>query len=193
MSAPGLSHAMAAARGRRSLLAPRVEHVVAAGAAVLGLAVAFAVGQSPLGSVVIASAFGTLAAISLVDIRERRIPNAWSYPAIVGALAAAATAGPATLALGVAGAVVAGGYLLVFFILGRGRLGFGDVKLATLGGALVGLAGVPAFLLAGTLLGMVSALLLLATGRGRHATFPYGPAHAAGAIVVLLLRGPLAT
>jgi leader peptidase (prepilin peptidase) / N-methyltransferase len=193
MTAPGLSHTLAVtgvARGSRAL---RTEHAVAAGAAALGLAAALAAGRSPLGAAVTAGAFGALAAISLVDIRERRIPNAWSYPAFAGALLAAALRGPETLALGVTGAIAGGGYMLAFFVIGRGRLGFGDVKLATLGGALVGLAGVPAFLLGGTLLGTAVALLLLATGRGRSSTFPYGPALAAGAATVLLLRGPLAS
>jgi leader peptidase (prepilin peptidase)/N-methyltransferase len=193
MTAPGLSHVLpttGAARASRSL---RMEHAVAAGAAVLGLTAALAAGRSPLSAAVTAGAFGALAAISVVDVRERRIPNAWSYPALGGALAAAALGGPGTLALSVVGAAAAGGYMLAFFIIGRGRLGFGDVKLATLGGALVGLAGVPAFLLGGTLLGTAVALLLLATGRGRHSTFPYGPALAMGAATVLLLRGPLAS
>ncbi len=96
MSAPGLPHSLPAAPAPAPRVAShlRVEHVVAAGAGALGLAAAIAAGRSPLGVVVTAGAFAALAAISLVDVRERRIPNSWSYPAVAGALAAAALRGP---------------------------------------------------------------------------------------------------
>ncbi len=133
-----------------------------------------------------------LVAVSVRDLEVRRIPNAWTYPATVAALILAATRGIETVALAVAGAALAGGYLFAFFLIGRGRLGLGDVKLAALVGACVGIANVPAFLLLGTLAGAVLALALLAIGRSRHSSFAYGPALALGGIAILILRGPVA-
>ncbi len=80
----------------------------------------------------------------------------------------------------------------VLWALGRGRLGLGAVKLCTLVGSVLGPGGVPAFLLLGAVIGAVAAAVKLARGHGRTATLAYGPYLAAGAAVVLLLRGPAA-
>ena len=83
-----------------------------------------------------------------------------------------------------------GGVMGVGFIVGRGRLGLGDVKLSAFAGSVLGAQGTPAFLLAGTALGAVVALALLAAGRDRRSTFAYRPYLAAGAAVVPLPSGP---
>ncbi len=64
-------------------------------------------------------------------------------------------------------------------------------KLTGAAGALVGPAAVPAFLLASSVAGAIGAAWLLARGRGRHATMPYAPALAAGALIALVLDGSI--
>lgn len=124
-----------------------------------------------------------------VDLAERRIPNQLTYPGTLLALAVAALAGvDAFLAAG-AGALVAGFVTGVAWWVGRGALGMGDVKFSVLVGAVLGLAAVPSYLLFGTGIGALTALALLALGRGRGATFPYGPSLALGAVVTLWTSG----
>ena len=80
------------------------------------------------------------------------------------------------------GGVVAFAIFLVIEIIGRGAMGRGDTKLATLIGAMRGMPAVLAALVLGILVGGVIAVALLLTGKGRHAYFAYGPALAIGAV-----------
>ena len=158
------------------------------GAGVAGALVA----DRPLLAVLVSGGFlAVLAAVSLVDLRERRIPNAWTYPAFLGALLAAIIAGPDIALAALGGLALTGGFFVLMFVLGRGRLGFGDVKLGALSGVVLGIAGAPLFLVAGTGAGAIAALLLLLRGAGPRATFAYGPSLAAGAAFAVLLRGPV--
>ena len=87
--------------------------------------------------------------------------------------------------------MLAGGFFAVMFVLGRGRMGMGDVKLGALSGVVLGIAGAPLFVLLGTAAGALAGGFLLLRGAGRRATFAYGPSLAAGAALAVLLRGPL--
>ena len=89
------------------------------------------------------------------------------------------------------GFALAGGFFAAMFVIGRGRLGFGDVKLGALSGVVLGVAGAPLFLVAGTGAGVIAALVLLLRGTGLRATFAYGPSLAAGAAFAVLWRGPV--
>ncbi len=133
-----------------------------------------------------------LAQISLVDFRERRIPNAYTYAGTPLAIVAAyfRTDGLAQAVLGAIAATLAMG---LFYVVSRGRLGMGDVKLGSFAGAVLGLEAVPAFLLASTLLGTVAAIVLLIRTRDRRTLFAYGPYMAAAGAVLLVLRGPAGT
>jgi len=131
-------------------------------------------------------AVGTAAGI---DVRERRLPNAITYPGIITTLAVAAFAGLSVLASAIGGLLLAGGLMAVAFWFGRGSLGLGDVKLSAFVGGFLGIAGVPHYLLFGTLLGAVMAVLLLIGGKGRRATFAYGPALVAGAVLAVITSG----
>jgi leader peptidase (prepilin peptidase)/N-methyltransferase len=133
-----------------------------------------------------------LAALTVIDLRERRIPNRLTYAGTLVALGAAALAGLDAFTFALLGGLAAFGVMAAFYVLGRGRLGAGDVKLSMLSGAVLGLGAVPAFLLVGTALGALAGGALLLMGRGRSATFAYGPYLAAGAAVVLLRYGPVA-
>ncbi len=178
----------AASRPRRRR--PESAWAAAAGGA-LG-AVVGAVRGFPPGGVVVAALFlAVLAAISVADLRERRVPNAYTYLGTIVALVAAATGGGESIVLSVGGMLIGGGVMGVGFIIGRGRLGLGDVKLSAFAGSVLGASATPAFLLAGTALGAAAALALLVAGRDRRSTFAYGPYLAAGAAVIALTRGPL--
>lgn len=156
-----------------------------------GGALALALGQSTLAAGVTAAFCAVLASVSVTDLRERRIPNAWTYPALLGAVAVAATGGLGTLAQSFGGLAVAGVPMALCYVVGRGRLGMGDVKLSALAGAVLGPATAPAFLLLGTAAGAVHAVGVLARGGGRHTRFSYGPALAVGAAIVVFRYGPL--
>jgi leader peptidase (prepilin peptidase)/N-methyltransferase len=136
-------------------------------------------------------------ALAVVDVRTHRLPDALTLPAypLLGTLLVAASlvgdGALAALGRAVAGALgaFAGYYLLA--ALGRGALGFGDVKLAGVLGMVLGWAGW-ASLAAGVLLGFVfggmTALLLLAARRvTRRTRVPFGPFMLAGALAALAL------
>ncbi len=133
-----------------------------------------------------------LAQVSVIDLRERRIPNVYTYSATALALVAALLRGDAFMValLGAVGATFAMGLL---YILSRGRLGMGDVKLGTFVGAILGLPAVLTFLLASSLLGTVAALVLLIRTRDRRTVFAYGPYMATAAGALLIIRGPAGT
>lgn len=146
--------------------------------------------STPLWLAAVAGA--VLAAISWVDIRQRRIPNVITYPGTLIALVIAAAFGMGALLMALAGAIVAGAVLLLAAIATRGGFGMGDVKLAVLVGSVVGLGGVPMFLVAGTGLGALAGVAAILSGRTARSTIAYGPYLAAGALVALLTSGATA-
>jgi prepilin signal peptidase PulO-like enzyme (type II secretory pathway) len=145
-----------------------------------------------------------LVAMSAVDLAVMRIPTRFVYlttAAVAAGLAFATVVdGPARRLGGVAvGAAAFGGLMLVLHLASPRSLGFGDVRLATLVGAVVGwaawrpdvpvLAPVQAALYTGLVAGLVGALAggALRIVRGRDRPFPFGPAIAAGGVVVVLV------
>jgi leader peptidase (prepilin peptidase)/N-methyltransferase len=127
-----------------------------------------------------------LAALSLYDIRDRRLPNWLTLPGAIVILAGAAVAGRVLPAL--AGAVVLFGAYLVVHLLAPAAMGAGDVKLAIGIGALTGSFGADIWVLAA-----VGAPLLTAFGAllaRSESTVPHGPsmcATAAAAIALVLM------
>jgi leader peptidase (prepilin peptidase) / N-methyltransferase len=170
--------------------APRTPVRWAGGAAVAGLAAGLLAGarwDDPRAAVGLGLFFAVLAVASAVDVAERRIPNALTYPALALALAVAAASGAGMQALG--GLALAGGVMAAFWAAGGGRLGLGDVKLSALVGAAVGLEAVPTFLLAGTALGALAGVVVLVATRDRGRSLPYGPWLALGAAVAASMHG----
>jgi leader peptidase (prepilin peptidase) / N-methyltransferase len=145
-----------------------------------------------------------LVAVSAVDLVYLRIPTRFIH--LTGAAAAAAiataavAAGPVDALAGAAlGAAVYAGFLGALYLLSPAMIGFGDVRLGALIGAVVGwLAWAPdepvegpltavlrAAFVAG-LVGTVAGTVLLVIRR-QSRPFPFGPAMAAGAVFAVLV------
>ena len=74
------------------------------------------------------------------------------------------------------GAGVAGGFLLFLYIITRGGIGEGDVKMSLVAGWWLGLIGAVEYLFLGFLIGGVVGIFLLLSGRkGRRDPIPFGP------------------
>ncbi len=126
-----------------------------------------------------------LLAISLVDLRVRRIPNLLVIVLLAWAVIQSFWLGRPTLDSLAIGVLAAGGFFLLLTLLTRGAMGQGDVKLAAAIGALVGWPALVAALFLGIVAGGVAAVVLLLTHRaGRKDYFAYGPYLALGAWVV---------
>jgi Flp pilus assembly protein protease CpaA len=159
------------------------------GAAIVGLALfgAYAGWRAPGLPVVVAALVVTalLAAITIADLRTRRIPN----PLVLGLLLWAAVQslwlGQPSFLGAALGLAAGGGLFLVLALLRRGAMGAGDVKLAAALGAVLGYPLVVNGLLWGVIAGGLAALVLLASGRlGRRDYMAYGPYLCLGAWLV---------
>lgn len=173
--------------------------------------------------VIVASALASVAlclfacvsvVLTVIDVRERRLPNRIVVPSSIGiivllsaAIGVAALAGDpawelagrgrASLTTTLGGAVVLGVAYLVLAMLSRGALGGGDVKLAPLIGGVLGYFGGWGTIIVGTLaafaLAGMLAVGLLALRHRRHQapTIPFGPCMFAGAWLALVLEAVL--
>jgi leader peptidase (prepilin peptidase)/N-methyltransferase len=127
--------------------------------------------------------------LAVIDLEQRRVPNAVLWPALLLAFVYAGQGGQLLQAVAAAGLALA--LFLAFYGLGRrligpGALGWGDVKLAMLIGAMIGLRWMPYALLLGVLLAGAAAAVLLLTGRARRGdSLAYGCWLALAAVVVL--------
>jgi leader peptidase (prepilin peptidase) / N-methyltransferase len=132
--------------------------------------------------------FAVLAVLSVIDIEQRRLPNAIVVPAAVAMLAAQITVAPERTLEWVLAAIGAFLGMLVFAVVRPGGLGMGDVKLALLLGAALG-QDVLLALVIGSAAGAVYGLALIARhgAAGRRMHIAYGPFLAAGAAIVFLL------
>ena len=125
------------------------------------------------------------------DLLSLRVPNAVTYPALLGALIAGAAMPDARISEVLIGGALAGVVFLVPALLTGGiGMGMGDVKLAAFAGLALGLTNVAPALLLTALGGGAVALLLLLTGlRKKGEPIPYAPFISAGALVALLWQG----
>lgn len=139
------------------------------------------------------------AALSIIDVRTHRLPNAIvlpSYPVLALLLTGAAATTPDWPALGRAalgGAACFGAHFLLALAYPPG-LGFGDVKVAGLVGTVATYLSWSALLGAvfiGFLAGGVTGLALIAARRAtRRTALPFGPFLLGGAVLVLLMVHP---
>jgi leader peptidase (prepilin peptidase)/N-methyltransferase len=153
------------------------------------------------GGLLLALAAALLLALALIDLEHGLVPDRLVLPGALLALlisplwpllGVARSLGPMEGGLGSAlGSVAAGvGALLLFLavvVLSRGRMGWGDVKLAGLIGLLTGVPGVAVALWLAIVAGGAAALLLLGLRRrGMKDAIPFAPFLAAGGVAALL-------
>lgn len=115
-----------------------------------------------------------LTALSVYDVRERRLPNLLTLPGAAAILVAAMLAGRGAPA--VLGAAALGVLYLVVHVLDPAALGAGDVKLAIGLGGLTGAFGTAVWVLGAfgaVLLTALAGVAVLVAGRGP--TVPHGP------------------
>ncbi len=133
-----------------------------------------------------------LAFIFIVDLEHRLIFDLSIFPLLVVILAAVGLFDRPRLVTLALAAALSGLIFLLFYGLGwllyrQEALGFGDVKLALLLGALVGWPGLVTALFATAILAAVLSLLLLASGSvERRAFIPFGVFMTLGAAFALL-------
>ncbi len=125
-------------------------------------------------------------ALSIFDVRRRRLPNALTLPGAGLILAGAALSGRGVPALvGAAGLVAL--YLGVHLVAPAG-MGAGDVKLAIGVGALTGAFGIDAWMLAAVAAPLLTTLWGIGTAAWRtERTVPHGPSMCVTAAVAVAL------
>jgi prepilin signal peptidase PulO-like enzyme (type II secretory pathway) len=107
-----------------------------------------------------------LAAVAIVDLTTKMIPDVLTLPSIVYALLlAAVTKGGLSLTQAGLGVVVGGGLLLLLAVVTRGGIGGGDIKLVAMLGSALGWKGALSAFALSQLGGGVVVLYLLRTGQ----------------------------
>jgi leader peptidase (prepilin peptidase)/N-methyltransferase len=140
-------------------------------------------------------------ALALIDIDHRRLPDVIVLPSylVVAVLLAAASfvSGDwwALARAAICAASLFAFYFAVAFAYPAG-MGFGDVKLAGVLGALLGYLSWSALVVgafASFLLGALSGVVVIASGRGgRKTAIPFGPFMILGALLAIFIAAPIA-
>jgi leader peptidase (prepilin peptidase) / N-methyltransferase len=127
-----------------------------------------------------------LAALSVCDIRERRLPNALTLPWAAVILGVAAAAGRGMPAL--FGGVALFALYLIVHLLAPAAMGAGDVKLAIGVGALTGWFGVDVWAVAALAAPLLTAAwAIVAVVRRAESTVPHGPSMCLAAAIACAL------
>jgi leader peptidase (prepilin peptidase)/N-methyltransferase len=142
---------------------------------------------------VLASLFtSVLLLVTVTDLEQRLIPNRAIVPAIViAALVSPLWFGPGWWLALVGGAIGYGFFWLTVQLgerlLGRGAMGWGDVKLAAFVGLITGFPGIITALVITIIAGGVISLILLATRIvNLRSGIPYGPFICLGGFITML-------
>jgi leader peptidase (prepilin peptidase) / N-methyltransferase len=123
-----------------------------------------------------------MAALSVVDIRQRRLPNRLTLPGALVILVVATAGGRGVPAL-IGAAALAGAYLVVHLV-APAAMGAGDVKLALGLGALTAALGAEVWALAALAAPLVTVVwAVLARAR----TVPHGPSMCLATLLACLL------
>lgn len=164
--------------------------------ALLAWRFADASGWAVLPALLVFAAASTVLAV--VDLVEKRLPNAVIAPALIAVavllvVAAALTGEWLRLVWALAGAAGMFAAYLVLALISPRSMGMGDVKLAALIGAVLGWFGLSCWLvglLAAFIVGGVVAIVALALRRVTlRGSIPFGPSMLVGAMVAVVLCG----
>jgi leader peptidase (prepilin peptidase) / N-methyltransferase len=129
-----------------------------------------------------------MGALSIYDVRRRRLPNLLTLPGAGVILLAAALAGRGLPAL--AGAAALTGMYLLVHLVAPAAMGAGDVKLAIGLGGLAGAFGVGVWFVAALAAPLLTALWGMVVMRHGVRTVPHGPSMClatAGAVILAFL------
>jgi leader peptidase (prepilin peptidase)/N-methyltransferase len=138
-----------------------------------------------VGEVGLACALAWLAALTVYDVRQRRLPNALTLPGAVIVLVGAVLAGRGNSAL--LGAIVLVALYLAVLLIAPAAMGAGDVKLAIGVGALTGAFGVDAWVLAAVGAPLLTALWGIVALRTGGITVPHGPSMCVAAVAAIAI------
>jgi leader peptidase (prepilin peptidase)/N-methyltransferase len=125
-----------------------------------------------------------LGALTVCDVRQRRLPNALTLPGAFVVVVAAVVAGRGLPAL--LGALALAGLYLAVHLVAPTAMGAGDVKLAIGVGALTGAFGVDPWVLAAVAAPLLTALWGIVVVRGRGPV-PHGPSMCAASLAAVAL------
>jgi len=137
-----------------------------------------------------------LVGLSWIDLRTKRLPRQIIYvTAIIGipllCVAALVRDEPERIWMMLLGAGIALAFMSLIYVVSRGGMGDGDVRLSPLLGAYLGWLNpglVPVGLFFGFFAGAVVGVAMMATGRaGRKTAVPFGPFLALGTIVAIFV------
>ncbi len=129
-----------------------------------------------------------VAALAVVDLEQRRIPNRIVLPAIAAVLAAQIALDPSRVPALLAISLACGLFFCLPLLVSPGGVGMGDVKLAVLLGAALGQAVVLAIAVAVIAAFLVALAILLQNGAAaRKSAIAFGPFLALGAAVAIFL------
>ncbi len=132
------------------------------------------------------TALSWLVALSLYDIRERRLPNWLTLPGAIAILSVATATGRGLPAL--LGAVALAGLYLVVHLIAPAGMGGGDVKLAAGVGGLTGAFGFDVWVLAAMAAPLLTAVIAcVALVWHGKAPVPHGPSMCLGTAVATAL------
>ncbi|HET9491383.1 MAG TPA: prepilin peptidase [Methylomirabilota bacterium] len=131
-----------------------------------------------------------LAAIAVLDVTARRIPDIITLPGLAYALLLAVLLHKPPLARSLLGVVIAGSLALLLSLVSRRRFGGGDVKLMVVLGAALGWEGaVAAFVVAHAAGALVIVGFLVGWRRWPDDRFPIGALIAVAGAMIGAIRG----
>ena len=129
-----------------------------------------------------------LLAVMVIDFEHRRVLNIMLAPAAVAALLLSLRPGGPGIVSATLGGLAGFALFAVIALLGRGKMGAGDVKLAGVIGLMTGYPAAFTALLLGVIFGGLAALaLVLARRAGLKSYIAYAPYLCVGAWVVLVM------
>jgi leader peptidase (prepilin peptidase)/N-methyltransferase len=181
--------------------------LVEAIAAVLGVAVAYALGSTwqTFELIQLLAALGftwSLLALTLIDLDHKLLPDSITLPLLwAGLVIAAIPVGGKPLFTDLHSSVIGAvaGYLSLWtvyqlfkLVTGKEGMGYGDFKLLAAIGAWLGWQKLPLVIILSAAVGsVVGVTLIVAGGRSRHVPIPFGPYLAAAGWIALLWGAPL--
>ena len=141
-----------------------------------------------------------LVVLTSIDLRTRRLPREITYVALAIGLPLLVVGGlvrdePRRLVTALIGAAIALAFMWLLYVVSRGGMGDGDVRLAPLLGLYLGWLGlpyVPVGLFLGFLFGSIVGVAAMAVGKaGRRTALPFGPFLAAGTVIAVFVGQPV--